>query len=150
MQVIKLHPDAILPKRATDGAAGHDLHCIEDFELFSVNHPLVESTKLSAVMAVRTGIAVSIPLGYCGRVTPRSSLAKQCGIGVNGGLIDSDYRGELIVMLHQLVPGSTTFKKGNRIAQLVIEKIATPEIVEVAAFSTQTARGDGGFGSTGK
>lgn len=150
MEVVKMHPDAILPKRATDGAAGYDLHCIEDFELFSVNHPLVTTMKMCSVMSIRTGIAVSIPPDYCGRVTPRSSLAKTCGIGVDGGLIDSDYRGELIVLLHQLVPGSTTFKKGNRIAQLVIEKIATPQIVEVATFSTQTARGDGGFGSTGK
>jgi len=137
LRVKRLVPEARLPERATDGAAGYDLFALED-------------TTILGRAVVRTGIAVVIPAGYYGRVAPRSGLAVKHRIDVCAGVIDSDYRGEIGVVLSQgngWTP-SYTVKAGDRIAQLILEKIATPPVEEVGDLD-ETARGSGGFGSTG-
>jgi dUTP pyrophosphatase len=140
LQVQRLDPRAMLPKRAHEGDAGLDLHALEPCSLGPGERLLV-----------RTGVAVQIPDGYAGLVMPRSGLASRSGIAlVNApGLIDAGYRGELRVLL--LNTDRTTrceLAAGDRIAQLVLTPVATPAVVEVAELSDST-RGSGGFGSTG-
>lgn len=129
-----------LPKYATPGSAGLDLCADVPFELAPGAHKLVP-----------TGLAVAIPPGFEGQVRPRSGLAAKHGITVLNapGTIDSDYRGEVQVCLVNL--GSEKFRagRGERIAQLVVAPVVQAELVEEAELDS-TARGEGGFGSTGK
>ena len=118
-------------------AAGYDLISNEDKEIESRNKGLVS-----------TGISMAIPVGYYGWVAPRSGLACKNFIDVGAGVIDSDYRGEVKVLLFNFAETNFQVKKGDRIAQLIIEKIGLPEIQEVENLD-DTARADGGFGSTG-
>jgi dUTP pyrophosphatase len=99
---------------------------------------------------VPTGIAVAIPDGYAGLVVPRSGLAVRLGVGVVNapGLIDAGYRGEIGVILVNHGQEPVAFERGDRIAQLVVTAISTPELVEVDELPP-TPRGEGGFGSTG-
>lgn len=143
LHVKRLHSQAILPTRGTPGAAGLDLYyCPRD----GAEQLLVPGE----VYVLPTGIAVEIP-GWCeGQVRLRSSVGKRGFIMPNGvGTIDSDYRGEIGIMVAVLQPQRVA--PGDRLAQLVISPVATPRatIVEVDELS-DTARGDGGFGSTGK
>lgn len=137
----RLRPDAVIPTRGSKDAAGLDLYyCGEE--------PL---TVLSGrVLKVPTGVAVELPRGTYGRVAPRSSLAAKYGIDVLAGVIDSDYRGELVVILTTLFePGQEhVVLPGDRVAQLIVESCLMLDPVEVEEFS-QTERGSGGFGSTG-
>lgn len=128
---------AVLPARASLYAAGLDLCSIEETAIAA-------GTRA----AVRTGLSVAIPQGFYGRIAPRSGLAKNFGLDVLAGVIDSDYRGELICLL--INHGAETMKveAGQRIAQLIIEAIITPQ-AEWSAQLDATARGAGGFGSTG-
>lgn len=135
--VKKLEPDAILPTRATAGSAGYDLYSYQDGILLSGCQVLI-STK----------IAMEIPNGYCGLIWPRSGLSVKKGIETGAGVIDSDYRGEVCVVLHNHSNETFIFKKGMRIAQLLITPIATPIILEIDSLN-ESKRGDGGFGSTG-
>lgn len=99
------------------------------------------------VMA-RTGLAVAIPPGFYGRVAPRSGLAARQGLDVLAGVIDADYRGEIVCVLYNTGDEPINLTAGSKICQLIIEQIITPE----ATWSTdleETARGAGGFGSTG-
>jgi dUTP pyrophosphatase len=140
LAVRRVHPDARLPSSAHDGDAGLDLHAVEDVRLAPGERA-----------SVATGIAVEIPSGHAGLVLPRSGLANRHGIAlVNApGLIDSGYRGEIRVLLVNTDRGETfEAAAGARIAQLVIVRVEEPEVVEAAALS-QTARGEGGFGSSG-
>ncbi len=100
---------------------------------------------------VPTGVAVAIPEGYAGLVTPRSGLAARHGLGVaNGpGLVDAGYRGELCVILINHGPEPVEISRGERIAQLVVVPVAAPEFVEVTELPP-SSRGTGGFGSTGR
>lgn len=139
MEVVRFHDDAILPTRGTFRSAGYDLYAVEDF--------IVE--QLSGRALVSTGIGIHVPSGTYGRVAPRSGLAVKKGIHVGAGVIDEDYTGELKVLLFNFGDFPYYGKKGERIAQLIIEKIETPEIFEVDKLS-ETERGEGGFGSTGK
>ena len=140
LKVQKIIPEAILPERKTEGAAGFDL-------VYPYHDTLYIDTQTSLV--VPTGIKVKIPFDCYGRIAERSSLAVQCNIGVGGGVIDSDYRGEIKVILRNY---SKEFRfkitKGDRIAQLVIERIKKPIVIEVKSLDT-TKRGVNGFGSTG-
>lgn len=140
LRVRRLHPAARIPTRAHPGDAGLDLHSIEEAELA----PGERAT-------VGTGIALELPEGHAGWVLPRSGLAARHGIGVVNapGLIDAGYRGELSVVLINL-DRETSFAigVGMRIAQLVVSRVATPELLEVAELQA-SARGSGGFGSTG-
>jgi len=134
---ITLAPGAILPTRGTDGAAGYDLYAIEDVIINCFQFTLVS-----------TGVSMAIPAGHYGRVAPRSGLAVKHGVMVGAGVIDSDYRGEVKVALATL-NGVYNIKAGDRIAQIIIEPIVTPELVQVDSLD-DSERGDGGFGSTGK
>lgn len=138
MQVQLLTPTAQAPARQSDQAAGYDLYLDEDLTLFPNERKLVS-----------TGVAVAIPYGYYGRIAPRSSLAVKKYIDIGAGVVDSDYRGEVKVLMIYSGKEKLSLERGDRIAQLILEKITLPEI-EVVAFLDSTERGAGGFGSTGK
>lgn len=138
MQVKLLTPTAQAPARQSDQAAGYDLHLDEDLVLFPNERKLVS-----------TGIAVAIPYGYYGRIAPRSSLAVKKYIDIGAGVVDSDYRGEVKVLMIYSGKERLSLKRGDRIAQLILEKITLPEI-EIVSTLDSTERGAGGFGSTGK
>ncbi len=129
-----------LPRYETAGAAGMDLRADEPFTLAPGERRLVP-----------TGLALEIPAGHEGQVRPRSGLAVRHGIAlVNApGTIDSDYRGEVQVLLVNLGQAPATFARGDRIAQLVIAPV-TRATLEVVDDLGPTGRGSGGFGSTGR
>ena len=137
LEFLKLHSSATLPTRGSEHAAGLDLYSNEQVTLAPHERALV-----------RTGLSVAIPHGFYGRVAPRSGLAVKHGLDVLAGVIDSDYRGELLCALinHGTEPLQITV--GMRMAQLVVEVIATPKAVWSEDLS-ETSRGAGGMGSTG-
>lgn len=137
LKFLKLHPAAKLPARGSAGAAGLDLFAVEEVTLES-----------GARAMVRTGLSVAIPRGFYGRVAPRSGLAVRHGLDVLAGVIDSDYRGEIKCALVNHGQETLTLEAGQRVAQLIVEAIITPEPAWADALD-QTARGEGGFGSTG-
>jgi deoxyuridine 5'-triphosphate nucleotidohydrolase len=138
LHVKQLHPAAQLPSRGSTFAAGADLHCIESFLL-----------QPGERQAVPTGLALAIPPGYYGRIAPRSGWAVKHGIDTLAGIIDADYRGEVLVLLINLGTQPFTAAAGERIAQLIIERAALC-VYEWADELNETARGTGGFGSTGR
>jgi dUTP pyrophosphatase len=141
LPVSKLNDEAMLPSRAHEGDAGLDLYACEAAHIGPGER-----------WSVGTGIAVEIPDGHAGLVLPRSGLAREHGIAlVNApGLIDSGYRGEVRVLLLNTDPAEGfRIEPGDRIAQLVIAPIAPAEPVEADALS-DSARGAGGFGSSGR
>jgi len=133
--------DIELPSYATEHSAGLDLRAC-------VDKPLTLRPGERAL--IPTGFIIEIPEGYEGQVRPRSGLAVKKGITVlnSPGTIDADYRGEVKVILINLGEEEVTIEKGDRIAQLVIAPVSRVELIEVEEVST-TARGEGGFGSTG-
>ena len=135
-----LRPDARAPERTRPGDAGFDLRAVEPFTLAPGERALVP-----------TGVAIALPPGHAGLVTPRSGLAIKHGISVvNGpGLVDPNYRGELKVVLVNL--GGETFhgEPGDRIAQLLIVPFAAPPVAIVDELG-DTERGGAGFGSSGR
>lgn len=137
---VSLSPGAILPEYKTEGSAGMDLRCAYDFTLYPGERRLIP-----------TGLRMEIPNGYEGQVRPRSGIALKHGISMvnTPGTIDSDYRGEIGVILINLGADVVTFNAGDRIAQLVICPIARADLVVVDSLE-ETERGEGGFGSTGK
>ncbi len=140
LRVLRLDERATLPRRAYPGDAGLDLHALEDCTLVPGERA-----------RVRTGIAVEIPKGQAGLVLPRSGLAARHGIAlVNApGLIDEGYRGEVQVLLLNTDRTATCeIQAGDRIAQLVLVRLETPEVVEVDVLAG-SERGTGGFGSSG-
>ena len=142
ISVKKLDERAILPTYGSEYAAGADLYALVDEEL--VFQP--GETKF-----VRTGLAMEIPEGYAGLIYARSGLASKRGLRPANcvGVVDSDYRGEVMVALHNDSQTEQTINHGERIAQMVIGPYIRPEFVE-ADDLTDTERGDGGFGHTGK
>ena len=134
----RLHPEARLPARGSADAAGLDLCAVERLTI-----------EPGGRAAVRTGLAVAIPRGFYGRVAPRSGLAVRHGLDVLAGVIDSDYRGEILCALVNHGAEPFEIEPGARVAQLVVEAIATPEPVWAEELE-ETARGAGGFGSTGR
>ncbi len=140
LAVRRLHPDAILPKRAYEGDAGLDLHATEAVTI-----------EPGARASVGTGIAIAIPAGQAGLVLPRSGLAARSGIAlVNApGLIDAGYRGELrVLLLNTDREAPCGIAVGDRIAQLVLIEVQLPQTVEVEELPSSD-RGAGGFGSSG-
>jgi dUTP pyrophosphatase len=141
LRVVRLHERATLPSRAHEGDAGLDLHAVEDVTLAPGERA-----------SVPTGIAIEVAPGHAALVLPRSGLAARHGISVVNapGLIDAGYRGELRVLLLNNDPrDGFEVRAGDRIAQLVIVAVWTGQPVEVAALS-DSERGAGGFGSSGR
>lgn len=141
LPVSKLVEDALVPTRAHAGDAGLDLYACEAAHIGPGER-----------WGVGTGVGVQIPEGHAGLVLPRSGLARDHGIGLvnSPGLIDSGYRGELRVLLLNTDPAETfRVAAGDRIAQLVLVPIAIAAPVEVAEL-TESLRGSGGFGSSGR
>jgi dUTP pyrophosphatase len=141
LRVVKLKAEASIPSRAHEGDAGLDLYACEPAHIGPGER-----------WSVGTGVAVEVPDGHAGLVLPRSGLAREHGIALvnSPGLIDSGYRGELRVLLLNTDPAETfRVEVGERIAQLVLAPIALAEPIEVEALS-DSARGDGGFGSSGR
>lgn len=135
--VKKNHPNAVLPRRASSYAAGYDL-----------TSPIDAIVPAHGKLGIDLGISISIPLGHYGRIAPRSGLAAKHFIDVGAGVIDCDYRGPLIVLLFNHADVEFVVKPGDRIAQLILERISTPTVESVEELS-DTVRGSGGFGSTG-
>jgi len=137
LRVKKLSEHAVLPIRASEHAAGYDLSSAYDCVV-----------PKRGKLLVKTDLAVAVPIGYYGRVAPRSGLALKNFIDTGAGVVDSDYRGPLGVLLFNHSEEDFKISHGDRIAQFIIEKIALPQIVEVDELDS-TERGAGGFGSTG-
>jgi dUTP pyrophosphatase len=140
LRVARLDTRARLPTRAHPGDAGLDLYALESAAL-----------EPGERASIATGIAVEIPPGHAGLVLPRSGLAVRHGISVVNapGLIDSDYRGEVrVLLLNTDREHRFELSAGDRVAQLVVVAVEIGELVEVQALS-QTVRGAGGFGSSG-
>lgn len=141
LKLRRLRPAAVRPRYMTEGAAGMDLASAAD-------GPLILNPGARA--GVPTGWALEIPRGYEGQVRPRSGLASKHGVTVVNapGTIDSDYRGEVIVLLVNLGAEPYTIAPGDRVAQLVLAPVTQAAVVEVDALA-DTTRGSGGFGSSG-
>ena len=133
----QLDPRAVLPTRGSVLAAGLDVCSIEDLEI---------GPKQRAM--ARTGLAVAIPPGFYGRIAPRSGLAAKKGLDVLSGVIDADYRGEILCLLYNTGDEIISLPAGTKICQLIIEQIITPDATWATELD-ETARGAGGFGSTG-
>ncbi|GKV29895.1 hypothetical protein SLEP1_g38772 [Rubroshorea leprosula] len=137
LKVKKLSENAVLPSRGSPLSAGYDLSSATDTKVPARGKALVP-----------TDLSISIPEGTYARVAPRSGLAWKHSIDVGAGVIDADYRGPLGVILFNHSDADFEVKAGDRIAQLIIERIMTPDVVEVEDLDS-TVRGAGGFGSTG-
>ncbi len=142
MEIRLLRPDAQVPEYKSDGAAGMDL-------VAAIDAPV--EILPGARVAIGTGLAIAVPGGWEGQVRPRSGLAREQGVTVLNapGTIDSDYRGEVQVLLVNLGDRAVLVERGQRIAQLVIAPVAKVAVEVVPALDA-TARGAGGFGSTGR
>jgi deoxyuridine 5'-triphosphate nucleotidohydrolase len=133
----RLDPNAVLPTRGSLQAAGLDIYALEDLTIPPGDRVLA-----------RTGLAVAIPEGYYGRLAPRSGLATKQGLDTLAGVIDADYRGEILCLLYNSGAETILAAAQSKICQLIIEKIITPDAVWADDISA-TERGSGGFGSTG-
>jgi deoxyuridine 5''-triphosphate nucleotidohydrolase (dut) len=143
LKIKKLHPDAVLPTRASDGSAGLDLYARLDAPV---------TLEPRGLYRIPTGVAIALPgPETVGLIFARSGLGVKHGISLSNavGVIDSDYRGELIVGLCNLSGEPYTLNPGERFAQLVITPVLLPELLETDDLG-ETARGAGGFGSTGR
>jgi len=136
IKIKKLHPDAVLPKYAHSGDAGMDLFSVEDLIL-----------KPNYRAKVKTGISIELPKGYVSLIWDKSGIASK-GIKTMGGVIDCGYRGEYIIVLVNLSSENYEIKKGQKIAQVLIQKVENPKI-EIAEELSETLRGEKGFGSSG-
>lgn len=140
--VKKLREDAVIPTYGSEYAAGADLYaCIDEVVEFEPGE-----TKL-----IPTGLAMEIPVGYAGLIYARSGLASKKGLAPANkvGVVDADYRGEIMVALHNHSTGKKSIEPKERIAQLVIAPYLTAVFNETDELN-DTVRGDGGFGSTGR
>ncbi|MDE2188151.1 MAG: dUTP diphosphatase [Patescibacteria group bacterium] len=138
IKIKKIHPDAIIPSHAHAGDAGLDLYTVEAFEL-----------EPGERKSIPLGIAMEIPEGYVGLLWDKSGLSHKYGIKSFGGVIDSGYRGEWHAGVMNLSDKYFKFEKGQKVIQLLIQKVEYVDFDEVAELSDST-RGDKGFGSTGK
>lgn len=137
-QVKLLNSNAIVPTKATPGSAGSDLYSAEEL--------IIPSKKWKAVS---TGISIRIPTDCYARIAPRSGLAFKNGIDIFAGVVDSDYRGEIKVIMMNNGESDFEVRIGDRIAQIIFERIYEGVLVEVEELD-ETKRGEGGFGSSGK
>ncbi|MBQ6546654.1 MAG: dUTP diphosphatase [Bacilli bacterium] len=141
VKIKKLDERATIPSYGSEYAAGFDLYAILDDELTIKSHETI---------LVKTGLSMEIPIGYAGMIFARSGLATKKGLAPANkvGVVDSDYRGEVMVVLHNHSNTSQTISNGERIAQMVIMPFYKAEFTVVDELSN-TERGSGGFGSTG-
>lgn len=140
LRVFLRSENATLPTRGSVLSAGYDIYASEEAVIPAQGQGLVG-----------TDISVAVPIGTYGRVAPRSGLAVKHGISTGAGVIDADYRGEVKVVLFNHSQKDFEIQKGDRIAQLVLERIVMAEVKQISAEELDiTARGEGGFGSTGK
>jgi dUTP pyrophosphatase len=137
LQVKKLSDKGRVPTRGSEFAAGYDLYAARDTTVPARGKVLVD-----------TDIAIAVPEGTYGRIAPRSGLASKHFIDTGAGVIDADYRGQVKVLLFNHAEADYEIKEGDRVAQLVLERIYTPEVIEVQELA-ESVRGAGGFGSTG-
>ena len=138
LSIKKLSPNAIIPNRGSDLAAGYDLYSAVDTEVPARGKALIP-----------TNLAIRVPSGTYGRIAPRSGLAWKHSIDVGAGVVDEDYSGDVgVILFNHSNNFNFTIKKGDKIAQLMLEKIKIVEIKEVKELP-ETKRGSGGFGSTG-
>jgi dUTP pyrophosphatase len=140
IKIKKLSPDAIIPSNTTGLEAGYDLYAVETDWIRALERKLF-----------KTNIALEIPEGYYGRIADRSGNAYKLGLHVMGGVIDSTYRGDIGVILYNTncnEVDSIKIEKGQRIAQIIIEKCHEVEFVESNELS-ETSRNEKGFGSSG-
>jgi dUTP pyrophosphatase len=138
LRVKKLNKEAIIPKYAHFDDAGFDLFAIEDTVI-----------KKGERNQVKTGLALEIPTGYVGLVWDKSGISFKEGLKTMAGVVDSTYRGEVMVALINLSDKDYKFDKGHKVAQMIIQKKETVEFEEVFELP-ETKRGEGAFGSTGK
>jgi dUTP pyrophosphatase len=138
LKIKKLNSEAVVPNYAHSDDAGFDLFSVENIEIQPMSR-----------VQVPTGIAMEIPVGHVGLIWDKSGLSHKNGLKTLGGVIDSGYRGEVKVGLINLSTETYLLEKGHKVAQMIIQKKETCEIVEVDELS-DTSRGEGGFGSTGK
>lgn len=141
IRIKKLRKDAKLPTYGTEYSAGADLYNLDE----------AVTVPASKTVLIHTGVALEIPEGYCGLIFARSGLASKRGLAPANkvGVIDADYRGEIMVALHNHSDADATVEAGERIAQLAIVPFLKAEFDECDELS-DTVRGAGGFGSTGK
>tara|TARA_R100000008_G_C3581383_1_gene168759 strand:+ start:1850 stop:2284 length:435 start_codon:yes stop_codon:yes gene_type:complete len=137
VQIKKISDKAITPTQANDSDAGYDLYSVEDHHI-----------KPSERRVIKTGICISIPNGFYGRIAPRSGLAVKKGVDVLAGVIDSGYRNEIGVVLINLGSKPIDIDAGDRIAQIIFEVCFSVEFDEVEDLN-DSERGQGGFGSSG-
>ncbi|XP_035252639.1 deoxyuridine 5'-triphosphate nucleotidohydrolase-like [Anguilla rostrata] len=137
LKFAKLSENATVPTRGSAKAAGYDLYSAYDYSIAPLDKTIV-----------KTDIQIAVPPGCYGRVAPRSGLAAKHFIDVGAGVVDEDYRGNVGVVLFNFSKETFEVKKGDRVAQLICEKICYPELEQHDTLDV-TARGAGGFGSTG-
>ena len=135
---VKSSPNAITPTRGSKQAAGIDLYSAYEY-ILPPNERIL----------VKTDIQITLPDGCYGRIAPRSGLAYKHFLDVFGGVIDRDYRGNIVIILVNFGKEEYKINKGDRVAQLILERIFSPFLKEVPLLK-QTERGEAGFGSTGK
>lgn len=138
LQVKKISNNATIPSRGSKHSVGYDLYSAKDIMIPSNSHKLIP-----------TDIAICMPKGVYGRIAPRSGLSYKYSTNVGAGVIDSDYRGNIKVLLFNHGISNLKIKKGERIAQLILEKCKIVSVEEVKELN-YTQRGEKGFGSTGK
>jgi dUTP pyrophosphatase len=139
-KIFRSDPFAVIPKRAEDGAAGYDLFSIGSATIPAQGQAIID-----------TGIVIEIPSDCYARIAPRSGLAAKHGIATMAGVVDSSYRDTIKVILINHGPNTFTVNIGDRIAQMIFERIYTPTLTEVEYQSDlcSSTRGTGGFGSSG-
>lgn len=137
IQVKRLHPDAKLPSFAHATDAGMDLCTVEDFTIAP-----------GEFQQVHTGVAIVFPEGYAGLIWDKGSVSHVRNLKVMGGVFDAEYRGEYILGFVNVGTEPQTFAVGDKVAQLLIQKVEHPMVIEVTDLD-DTARGEGRFGSTG-
>ena len=137
VKIKKIDGDAKIPSYAHGGDAGMDIYSAENLTVKAGEHA-----------KVRTGIAMEIPDGFVGLVWDKSGISMNYGLKTLGGVIDSGYRGEVVIGVVNLSKEDYVVEKGNKIAQILIQKVESPEIKEVEELSN-SERGEKGFGSTG-
>src|ERR1039457_2069998 len=145
IKIVRINKEYVnipLPEYSTEGSAGMDIRA-------AINEPLI--IKIGEVVIVPTNLSVEIPQGYEIQVRPRSGLAAKHGIGIlnSPGTVDSDYRGEIKIVLINLGKENFTIQKGERIAQLIISRVFRADLNEENLLN-ESKRGTGGFGHTGK